>query len=306
MRARNIKPGFFENEFLAELPFETRLLFAGLWCYADRDGRFECRPKKIKIKIFPYDNVDITVNLRLLNDHGFITLYSVDDVEYGQVNNFNEHQSPHHTEKASKILDISLGTVNSPLIDGGNPPDSLIPDSLIPDSLIEDQKKALKAFLSYLKKLNRPPVPAIKNQIAVDLSSLLRDKIMEFNTNHTSITEKHLAGWSKTIDLMIRKDNRTTEQIEYMIRWLYSDQNIDSEAEFVVESASSLREKFDKIARRIKRDSVAREKNQTVSSNDPRVMEILKKEEAERIQKDENRKARQKARDDALDKELGR
>ena len=28
-RARNIKPGFFANEELAELPFETRLLFIG-------------------------------------------------------------------------------------------------------------------------------------------------------------------------------------------------------------------------------------------------------------------------------------
>ena len=29
-RARNIKPGFFTNDLLAELPFETRLLFIGL------------------------------------------------------------------------------------------------------------------------------------------------------------------------------------------------------------------------------------------------------------------------------------
>jgi len=30
MRARNLKPGFFKNEELADLPFEARLLFAGL------------------------------------------------------------------------------------------------------------------------------------------------------------------------------------------------------------------------------------------------------------------------------------
>ena len=47
-RARNIKPGFFDNETLGELPALTRLLFIGLWCLADREGRLQDRPKRIK------------------------------------------------------------------------------------------------------------------------------------------------------------------------------------------------------------------------------------------------------------------
>ena len=46
-RARNIKPGFFANENLAECDPLARLLFAGLWCLADREGRLEDRPKRI-------------------------------------------------------------------------------------------------------------------------------------------------------------------------------------------------------------------------------------------------------------------
>ena len=38
-RARNIKPGFFRNADLAELTFEARLLFIGLWTLADSEGR---------------------------------------------------------------------------------------------------------------------------------------------------------------------------------------------------------------------------------------------------------------------------
>ncbi len=41
MRSRNIKPDFFLNEDLAEVSHTSRLLFIGLWCFADRDGRFE-------------------------------------------------------------------------------------------------------------------------------------------------------------------------------------------------------------------------------------------------------------------------
>ena len=55
MRARNIKPGFFKNDTLAELEFAARLLFIGLWGLADRAGRLEDRPKKIKAEVFPYD-----------------------------------------------------------------------------------------------------------------------------------------------------------------------------------------------------------------------------------------------------------
>ncbi|WP_461949107.1 hypothetical protein ACOKPE_14565 [Acinetobacter baumannii] len=47
-RSRNIKPSFFMNEDIIELPYEARLLFIGLWTLADREGRLENRPKKIK------------------------------------------------------------------------------------------------------------------------------------------------------------------------------------------------------------------------------------------------------------------
>ena len=42
-RARLLKPGFFTNEDLCELPAFGRLLFAGLWTIADREGRLEDR-----------------------------------------------------------------------------------------------------------------------------------------------------------------------------------------------------------------------------------------------------------------------
>ena len=47
-RTRSIKPSFFDNEILGDLPPLTRLLFIGLWGIADREGRLEDRPKRIK------------------------------------------------------------------------------------------------------------------------------------------------------------------------------------------------------------------------------------------------------------------
>jgi hypothetical protein len=141
MRSRNIKPGFFKNDVLAGCSFESRLLFIGLWCMADKEGRIEKRPLRIKAEIFPYDDINIHRELTVLERNAFIATYKVDDKEYLQVINFVVHQSPHHTEAKSKLPSISAGCivpVNSPLTTGEYPPDSLIPDSLIPDSLIPD------------------------------------------------------------------------------------------------------------------------------------------------------------------------
>lgn len=138
-RARNIKPGFFNNEDLVELDFATRLLFAGLWTVADREGRLQDRPKKIKIDVFPADNLDIDVMLQALHDAKFIHRYTVDGAKFIQISSWSKHQNPHHTEKASEIPGPNGElTVNTPLKprepakqDGGNLADSLIPDSLI-------------------------------------------------------------------------------------------------------------------------------------------------------------------------------
>lgn len=107
MRARNIKPGFFKNDCLGSLSIYARYLFAGLWCLADREGRLEDRPQKIKAEVFPYDAVDIEkllVELAKNNgDHPFILRYQVEGKRYIQVVNFTKHQNPHRNERASII-----------------------------------------------------------------------------------------------------------------------------------------------------------------------------------------------------------
>lgn len=102
-RARNIKPGFFRNADLVELPMEARLLFIGLWTLADREGRLEDRPKQIKMEIFPADSVDCDVLLVQLASTGMVARYEVDGKRYLQVVNFTKHQNPHRDEKASTV-----------------------------------------------------------------------------------------------------------------------------------------------------------------------------------------------------------
>lgn len=102
-RARNIKPGFFSNDELVELPFEGRLLFIGLWTIADREGRLLDRPKKIKMDLFPADNVEIDALLNGLAERGFIRRYEAESMLCIQIINWHKHQNPHMKEAPSTL-----------------------------------------------------------------------------------------------------------------------------------------------------------------------------------------------------------
>ena len=104
MRARNIKPGFFTNEELANCSPLARILFVGLWCMADKAGRLEDRPKRIKASILPYDTADVDALLNELeSEAGVILRYKVNGRKCIQVINFVKHQNPHHREADSGI-----------------------------------------------------------------------------------------------------------------------------------------------------------------------------------------------------------
>lgn len=103
MRARNIKPGFYRNEQLAECSPWARLVFPGLWMLADREGRLEYRPKRIKAELLPFDGEDMAALIGELEAQGLVVRYAVDGVEYLWIPTFARHQNPHQREKPSVI-----------------------------------------------------------------------------------------------------------------------------------------------------------------------------------------------------------
>lgn len=115
MRARNIKPGFFRNEQLMQIPPLGRLLFAGLWCLADREGRLYDRPNQIKWDVLPADDCDVNALLDDLATRGFIHRYCVGKTRYIEVVNFLRHQHPHYKEAASTLPPPTISpSQNSP------------------------------------------------------------------------------------------------------------------------------------------------------------------------------------------------
>ena len=120
------------------------IIFEGLWCAADKKGRLEDRPLRLKAEILPYrENIDFNGYLTELSRLEFILRYEFDGQKIIQVINFLKHQNPHHTEKNSTLPEYDVNsdrcklTVNYTLDDQKiTEPPLLIPDSrfLIPDS----------------------------------------------------------------------------------------------------------------------------------------------------------------------------
>lgn len=136
-RARSIKPGFYRDSELVELPIETRLLFPGLWMLADREGRLEDKPKQIKMEIYPADNFDVDDLLGQLQRSRFIVRYIANGLKYIQICGFSKHQNPHRDEKASTIpapSEHDINTVQALCEHGANRAGTLTPDSLNLDS----------------------------------------------------------------------------------------------------------------------------------------------------------------------------
>ena len=213
-RARNIKPQFFQNEDLGELCPLARLLFIGLWTECDYKGCMEYRPKRLKIRILPWDECSIEQLTINLEKSGFISIYSVNGQQYLKVHNFERHQNPHKNErdKGSEIPGIEDADVvgceninnNSELQnieidrdkngtahdqDGSDRADSLnlIPSTLIPDSPILNPN------------LNIAPqsVAAEETQVEVLPAVLSKQKLAKKNDNTEKPTTKVWEAYSQ-------------------------------------------------------------------------------------------------------------
>lgn len=106
-RIRSVKPELLQDEKLWDLGMDTGLpvlqAFVGLWCYADREGRFEWRARALKALILPYWEGAFESVLLALERERFIVRYEVDGRQYGFVRTFHEHQCVNAREPASVL-----------------------------------------------------------------------------------------------------------------------------------------------------------------------------------------------------------
>lgn len=96
-RIRTVKPEFFRHELLQDLEITHQgkypmLVFAGLWGHCDKAGRFEWKPRTLKLDILPFMAFDMAETLTILEQAKLIERYTVEGREYGLIPSFSEHQ----------------------------------------------------------------------------------------------------------------------------------------------------------------------------------------------------------------------
>jgi uncharacterized phage protein (TIGR02220 family) len=101
-RIRTIKPEFWTDTKIVNLPFEVRLFFIGLWNFCDDEGFLEFEPLRLKMLIFPNDNLEIEELITLLQQNNLITVFANDGKKYIYIRNFLIHQKISHPTE-SKI-----------------------------------------------------------------------------------------------------------------------------------------------------------------------------------------------------------
>jgi hypothetical protein len=95
-RIRTIKPEFWVDEQIVELDYVTRLLFIGLWNFVDDEGYIEYKPKRIKMQVFPADDLELSGALRNLLETRRLTKFDSDQGELVQITNWERHQKISH------------------------------------------------------------------------------------------------------------------------------------------------------------------------------------------------------------------
>lgn len=100
-RIRTIKPDFWTSEALSECSLSARLLFIGTWNFADDAGNLERSSKRLKMQIFPGDNLEIEPLIQELITHGLLIEYSVSGKKYMHIPGFRDHQVINRPSKPS-------------------------------------------------------------------------------------------------------------------------------------------------------------------------------------------------------------
>lgn len=96
-RIRTIKPEFFRHEGLQDLELANpgkypMMVFEGLFGQCDSKGRFEWKPRMLKLDILPFLPFDMADTLHILLEAGLVRWYAVDGKQYGEIPTFEKHQ----------------------------------------------------------------------------------------------------------------------------------------------------------------------------------------------------------------------
>jgi hypothetical protein len=239
-RSRELKYGFFTDEQVAALTPLARLLFQGLWCLADCDGRLEDRPARIKVQILPYDDCDIDALLQELHDADgdFVHRYEVDGRKYIQIRTLKKNQHFHPKEKsagfppapAAKIPGKPGGLRTSPALPSGiSKPSEPSEDcaELFSEEQLAAPPRPDPVLLTFpcAKSESWDLTESAKGELEaafpnVDVMACARQALFWCKTHPKQVkTSGHMLGWIGTVWCSKEQNRGGTKPQQQTVRW---------------------------------------------------------------------------------------
>ena len=240
-RSRSIKPEFWDDEKLARLSRDIRLLFIGTWKCADDEGVCKGNHSWLKAQIFPYDEIPsatFTDWMCQLEAGGFLVPFEENGESYYLIKNFLKHQKIDHPSK----------------IKNPRPPEGLARDSR---ETREDVRKTPPQTETETKtetKTETEPATGVAGTVegpslektsvdprAIELANQFA-VLMKINMPEILARMKngYLKAWQDSLDKLIRIDKRDPNEIAQLIThcfdkdksWWASTRNIRSPVKF--------------------------------------------------------------------------
>lgn len=267
-RIRTIKPDFMRHEGLQDLEVEhpgsyIMLTYVGLWMMCDKNGIFQYRPRQLKLDILPFIPFDMQSTLTILENNGYLKKYTVDGKDFGIIPTFRSHQrlSGKEASEEGEKYPLPIETIcEAPETypetkDEASEDDTDNTCEIIGNSQGSNGEADGKNVEACGKNCERQNVQEMEMEMIKNSSSeadavRLADFLFQnIRTNSPKLKTPNMRAWTRDIDLMLRIDNRTAEEIREMITWCQQDTFWKSN----ILSPRSLRDKFDQL--KLKKDA---------------------------------------------------
>lgn len=250
-KIRALKPDFWTDDAMVELSAHARLLFMGLWTYACDNGHLEDKPRQIKMRILPADDVKVADLLDELESSGRISRRN----GWVAVLNFAKHQKvdkrffvtcarPGCTKPGTSQPESRRDHVEPPsseprdhdegVHDGGDC------DGVVDGDGDGDGESTRELTL---REAPRPDVDRICTHLA--------DRVAANGSKRPAITAK----WRDSARLMLDRDGRTEQEVHGAIDWCQRDEFWRAN----VLSLPKLREKYDQLRLQAERQNPQRQ-----------------------------------------------
>jgi hypothetical protein len=171
-RIRTIKPEFWTNERVMECSANARLLFIGMWNFADDLGRLAFAPKTIKAQIFPSDDIGLDAVRGMvyeLSKNGLLLVYEAAGKEYLQIVGW-QHQRIDKPQPGKCPAPTKGYSKSDP---GMVATDSILPEGKVPDpipsDIMVDARATASSFTEGSKSLATALWKALGHETALNI-----------------------------------------------------------------------------------------------------------------------------------------